>query len=1125
MLNYFSTRSQLSSSRTRYYLLKQIILVYLCTLVFPMQAATNKTQMITLDISQGTLTEIFKEIEKQSDYRFFYNDAQLDTKKQLKINVFDSSIEDVLKQIFDGTNISYKIVDHSYIVLTNKNFKGSTQTPNQKGKQITGKVTDQTNAPLIGVNVVVEGTTLGTVTDQEGSYSIDNVPDNATLLFSYIGYLPQNIKVGNKTSINIILQEDTKKLDEVVVVGYGTQKKINLTGAVQNISSQDLVKRNVGNTSTALQGLIPGVSVIQASGRPGADGGSITIRGTGSLNSSTNPLILIDGVEGDINNIDMNAIESVSILKDAASASIYGSRASNGVVLVTTKRAKGEGVKVSYNGYVGLNTPTSMPDPVNAIEYMEAVNIARDNADMDPQYSTDIINIYKTQGADNLNYYDTNWRKEVIKNTALVHNHSISLSGGSKMFHIFANGGYYYQDGQIANNTYSRMTLRLNTDAQLTKWMKVGVDVNIRQSKATNPSGSDSPEVIINKALTFTPVFSGINNDGTWGFGQNGDNPIARARAFGVATGVTPELGIKGFVLLTPFKGFEALASYSSRKVEYKSDSFLKPYDTYENGVFKTTYPADGDLKNEGWSQTITNQFNAQASYETTIAKNYFKVLAGMQTEELINRGFSASRKGFEFDGFEELGHGDIATASNNGSRQEWAMMSYFARINYAFADRYLLELNGRWDASSRFMEGERWGFFPSLSAGWRISEESFFQSAKEIVDNLKVRASYGTLGNQDIVLNGNPVYFPYAASIVSGYGYWFNKTLGTGVAQAQVANEKISWEKSTQFNVGLDASLLNSRLNVSFDYYIRDIKNMLQQFPIPIYVGLSSPWENAGSMRNNGWDLSLTWRDRIGNVNYHITGNLSDVKNKVTNLYGNEYIGTQITREGLPLRSWYGYVSDGYFQNQAEIDASPVYGGNKDNVKPGYIRYKDISGPDGKPDGEINDYDRTVIGNPYPRYEFSLNLGAEWNGFDFTAFFQGVGKKDILYTGYGARPFYIGRTIFKNQLDYWTPENRNAEFPLLLIDGSGNNPNNIVSDFWIKSGAYLRMKNLVVGYTLPKKALNKLQIENLRFYASAQNLFTIKKAYKGYDPENSVSNGNFYPVMQTFTFGVDIRF
>ncbi|WP_080904856.1 TonB-dependent receptor [Parabacteroides sp. Marseille-P3160] len=1100
---------------------KKLIFVCLYLTVFQLQIVYAAVQMISLNISKGRITEVFREIERQSTYRFFYNSDQVDLNDLVNVKISEKTVEEVLDKLFAGTSITYKIVgDH--IVLTNKTVTKSHSL--QQKKQIVGTVVDQQGEPLVGVNVYVKGTSLGTITDADGSYTITNIPEDAVLVFSYVGYLTQEIKVENKSSIPVTLKEDMQKLDEVVVVGYGTQKKVNLTGAVQNVTSRDLTRRSLSNTSTALQGLVPGVSVVQSSGRPGGDGSSITIRGTGSMNSSTSPLILIDGVEGDINNIDLNAIESISILKDAASASIYGSRASNGVILVTTKRAKEGGVKVSYNGYVGFNTPTSMPDPVNAIEYMEAVNVARANADIDPQYSAEIINIYKTQGADNLNYYDTNWRKEVIKDISLVHNHSVSLSGGSDVFRIFANAGYYYQDGQISNNDYSRMTLRLNTDAQVTKWMKVGVDVNIRQSEAKRPS-MEEPEGIISKALTFTPVFSGLHDDGTWGFGQNGDNPIAVSKAGGVHTGITPELGIKGFALINPFAGFETLASYSSRKVEYKSDYFIKPYDTYENGVFKTSYPATGTYKNESWSQTITNQFNLQASYEKTLSRHYFKVLGGMQTEERKIRSFGASRKGYEFEGFEELNHGDISTATNSGGSSEWAMLSYFARMNYTFADKYLLELNGRWDASSRFMEGHRWGFFPSVSAGWRISEESLFEPIKTAVNDLKLRASYGTLGNQDIVINGNAIYFPYAASISSGYGYWFDKILGTGVAQTQVANEKISWEKSTQLNIGVDGSILNSRLSFNFDYYVRNINNMLQQFPIPMFVGLSSPWENAGSMRNNGWDLSVTWRDRTGDVSYYITGNLSDVKNKVTNLYGNEYIGTQITKEGLPLNSWYGYVSDGYFQNQQEIDDSPVYGGNKDNVKPGYIRYKDISGPDGVPDGSITDDDRQVIGNPYPRYEFSLNMGAEWKGFDFSIFLQGVGKKDILYTGSGARPFYVGRTIFKNQLDTWTPDNRDAEFPLLLIDGSGNNPNNIVSDFWIKSGAYMRLKNVVLGYSLPKSSLNKLKIENLRFYVSGQNLFTLCSAYKGYDPENYVNNGNFYPVMQTFTFGVDLRF
>ncbi len=1007
------------------------------------------------------------------------------------------------------------------------NMNTEAQSNQQGAVVIKGKVLDEAGVPLPGATVIVVGSLKGTVTDVNGNYTI-NARQGDELKFTFVGYLDQVIKIENQTSIDVTLKESVAEIDEVVVVGYGTQKKVNLTGAVQNVTSTELTKRNTSNTSVALQGLIPGVSVVQSSGQPGADGAAITIRGTGSLNSSTSPLVLIDGVEGDLNNIDLNSIESISVLKDAASASIYGSRSSNGVILVTTKRAKEEKVRIAYNGYVGLNRPTELPDPVDAIGYMEAINTAEINAGSPARYSQDLIDQYKTLGADNITRFNTNWRDEMVKKAAFVQNHSLSLSGGSSRLNYFANAGYYYQDGQIPNNDYSRMTLRMNTDARVTDWMSLGLDVYLRQSKARRPS-QEEPKSLINKAITFVPIFSGVNNDGTWGFGQNGDNPIAKSESGGVHTGVTPDMGIKGFLRLTPFDGFEALASYSSRRQEYKVNSFVNPYDTYENGVFRTTWPSTGNEGTESWSQTNWNQFNAQVSYERTVAKHYFKGLVGMQTEEYINKSVGTSRTGYNYPGFEEIKHGDVASASNWSGHAEKAMVSYFGRVNYAFADRYLLELTGRWDASSIFMPDNRWGFFPSVSAGWRISEESFFEPLKNTVNNLKIRGSYGTLGNQDLYFDNNPVYYPYASLLYSGYGYRFNKVLGTGYTQTEMANELITWEKSTQLNLAFDLGMFRSRLSLTFDYYVRNIHDMLQRLPVPAHVGLTAPFKNAGSMRNNGWDLSIGWRDKIGEFGYSIAGNLSDVKNKVIDLYGQKYINpTNTIQEGYPIRAWYGYVSDGYFQSQPEIDnAAAVYGGNKANIKPGYIRYKDISGADGKPDNAINaDYDMKVIGDPFPRYQFGLSLGADWKGFDFFLMLQGVGKKDILLTGYGARPFYVGRTIFKHQLDTWTPDNPNAEYPLLLLEGTaGSNSNNIVSDFWIKSGAYMRVKNVVIGYTLPARLLNTINIEQLRFYVSAQNLFTISSAYKGYDPENNVDSGSFYPVMQTISFGVDLRF
>lgn len=1093
----------------------RLTLIFIIGLITTVNANSySQNTRLNIQLENHTIGEVMRYIEEHSEFIFLYKNEDLNVARKVDVRLKNAPITKVLDTVLDGEGVTYDVYERQVII---RKVNPEEQLVQQK-KNVTGSVKDAAGMPLPGVSIVVKGTTKGTISDDQGNFALDDVSSEDILIFSFVGMLTQEASIGIQNQITVVLQEDAIGIEEVVAVGYGVQKKVNLTGAVQNVTSEDIVKRSASNTSNALQGLIPGVSVVQTSGQPGADGATIRIRGTGSLNSSSNPLVLIDGVEGDMNYIDMNTIESISVLKDAASASIYGSRASNGVILITTKRSKDGKLKVAYNGYVGVNTPTEMPDPVNAVEYMEAINVARANSDQDPQYPESLINDYKNLGADNLNRYDTNWKEEIIKDMALTHSNSVSISGGSQQVRFFGNAAYYYQDGQIKNNDYERLTLRLNTDADITAWMKVGVDVNIRQATTVRPS-LDTPENIINKATTFVPVFSGINADGTWGYGQNGDNPIASVEASGLNTKISPELGVKGFVSLNPLQGLDVTASYSSRRLETKSDYFLKPYDTYEGGVYKTTYPATGTQKYEGWTQNIINQFNMQASYERQVEKHYFKLLGGIQTDEKLGRSFDASRKGYEFDGFEDIDHGDVATSTNGGSHWEWAMLSYYGRLNYNFKERYLFELNGRWDASSRFMEDSRWGFFPSVSAGWRISEEEFWNSVEHVVSNLKLRGSYGTLGNQDIYS-----YFPYAATISTGYGYWFNKELGTGATQTQVANENISWEKSTQMNIGIDAAFMNSKLSLSMDYYIRNITDMLQQFPIPLYVGLSSPWENAGSMRNNGWDLSLTWRDAINDFKYHVTANLSDVKNEVTNLYGKEYVGTQITREGDPIKSWYGYVTDGYFQSQDEIDESPVYGA-KANVKPGYIKYKDLSGPDGKPDGVINEFDRTIIGDPSPRFEYSLNLGADWKGFDFSLFLQGVGKKDVYYVGHGARPFYVGRTIFKHHLDYWTEDNRNAEFPILLIDGSGNNPNNIISDFWVKSGAYMRIKNVVLGYTLPQNILQPLNLDKVRLYVSGQNLFTISNAYKGYDPETSVSGGKFYPLMKTFTFGMDIHF
>jgi TonB-linked SusC/RagA family outer membrane protein len=946
-----------------------------------------------------------------------------------------------------------------------------------------------------------------------------------------MGYVTQTVDVRGKNEIEVALQEQVSVFDEVVVIGYDTQKKVNLTGSVQVVAGDDLSKRNAPNTSAALQGLAAGMSVVQSTGRPGADGGNITIRGRGSINTSTSPLILIDNVEGDVNAIDMSIVESISVLKDAASASIYGSKAANGVILVTTKRGKEKGVRINYNGYVGFNEPTELATPVSAVDFMKNMNVANINAGGTGIYKDEVIQDLATYGPDNWRVYDTQWRDEMFKKRALLHKHAVSVSSGSDFISYFATATYQFQDGMIENNNFQRVTLRVNSDIKLSKWLKAGLDVSFRQHDTKAPSIS-TPESLINAGLTLSPILPGINRDGTYGDGQNGFNPIAVARDGGVQNSSIPETAVRFFLTANPLDGMEIHGFYNRRMIEDRTDHFIRPYKTYDQGYLRSSYPvaSTGD-KYEAFSKTIYNHFSAQISYEKTLGDHYLKILGGGSAQDYQRRNVTARRVGFSFPGYEELNNGSSTGQTNTGTRVEYAQTSLFGRLNYSFASRYLLEFDGRYDGSSRFIRNHRWGFFPSLSTGWRISEESFFELLKTHIDNLKLRASWGSLGNESL-----SSYYPYASTIaIGGYGYMFDGKQLLGGAQTAVANELVSWEKSMQFDVGFDAGLWNNKLALSFDYFVRHITDMLQSFTIPYMAGLNPAMQNAGDMRVNGWDFTFTWRDKIGGVNYHITANLADALSVVTDLKGKEYAeGDEFIKEGYPLRAFRGYLSDGYYQSEDDIKNSPAYNVKPDDVvaklntfHPGDVKYRDISGPDGTPDGMITpEYDRVMIGNPYPRYEYSFDLGAEWKGFDLTVFLQGVGKKDIYLSGQGARPFFNGRSMYTYQNDYWTEDNRDAAFPrLLVVASSAVNHNYFLSDFWVKSGAYLRVKNVVLGYTLPKKITQALKLNKVRLYLSGQNLLTFSNAYEGYDPENVVSNGDFYPVMRTWTAGIDVQF
>lgn len=985
-------------------------------------------------------------------------------------------------------------------------------------KLFKGTVVDADGLSVIGATITASGTNIGTVTDMDGSFQIKLPEKTESIVVKFLGFKTQTVHIIGLSTVKVSMKSDNIELQELVVVGYGKQKKATLTGAVGIVKGAELNKRSVASMSTALQGTIAGVTVQQTSGEPGADGANIRIRGVGSVNSSTFPLVLVDGIEMDINTVDMNTVESVSVLKDAASASIYGSRASNGVILITTKRGKSGKMKISYDTYLTSQTPTNMPEVVSAADYLQLELNSLDNAGIvipaDQRAAREkMIQDQRTYKPDNWNRYDTDWKKATMKDNGLMRNNNISLSGGNDNIKYFGSVSYLNQGGLIANNDYSRLNIRTNTDIKLSEIFKLSSEISYRNSEQTQP-GVGSPKSIINESLYLLPILSSVRElDGNWGYGKNGSNPVAKAKASGLDTYRKPELLLSNTLTATPIEGMELLAQYSYRKTESRNTLITTPYKTSLRGVEQGIYPTQDDVE-ESYSSNIRNYFRTQGSYNKKFGSHNAKVMVGFQAEDNLFESFSGSRRNFNMGKY-YLNNGDLATAAAYGSASDWSMASLYSRINYDYSDKYLVELSGRYDGSSRFLEENRWGFFPSASLGWVISKEGFFENATKYVNNLKIRASIGTLGNQDI---GN---YPYASTIDSGYSYWIDKSLASGVAQTTLSNSNITWEKSRQSNIGIDLATLSNRLSITADYYIKDVYDMLMVYPVPYYTGLNATYSNAGDMQNKGWELAVTYKDHINDFNYSVTATLANNENEITKLYG-AYSDNSI-KVGYPINSYWGYRTDGYYLDAADVANSPKL---SNSAKPGYVKYvkTDTSGLN---PNLITNNDKVYLGDPFPHYEYGLNLNASYKGFDLTVFCQGVGERSVYMNGIGLKPFANGSNIFTHQLDSWSPDNLNAAYPILVPEA--NSADNFqLSDRLVQDGSYFRLKNVVFGYSLPKSVTDKAKMDGVRLYVSGQNLLTVSHFYKGYDPEVGYGGslgGEFYPIMKTFTLGVNVKF
>ena len=1014
--------------------------------------------------------------------------------------------------------------------------------------RVSGRVTSAgTGNPAEGISVVVKGKKAGTITGANGNFTI-LADKNADLVFSGIGFTTKEAKVTGEL-IDIVLQPTAGDLGEVVVVGYGSQKKASLTGSLVTLNNAALNRRQVSSTSQALQGLAPGVTVQQQSGRPGADGASIIIRGQGSIQGNNAPLIIVDGLAlASLDLIDPNAIESITLLKDAASTSIYGNRASNGVVLVKTKRASGQQMKLSYNGFVTKQEATAIPERVSAIDHMLLSNEAERNRTGNPNafvFPQTLIDRYRTTPANNLDVIDTDWLKEVLTNTGLMQNHNVQLNAGGERMSLFGSFSYLSQQGLIPNSAFNKYDLRLNPEFKVSKKLTLIGVLAYTNSITTNPS-TGSAEFIIRQAIGLPAIGGGKYGPGMYGTAaqSNNRNPIAMAEATGNSV-------VNNNILLTrfgfnfhPIAGLEIEGYWGRQTSNPYTKNWVTNANIYQPNLASSSYSLIGTWPgttslSEAWNNNIYTTYLGQATYTKRLGNHTFKFLAGGQSELFTNNFFGASRQGFinPNQPYLSLGSG---IRDNNAGANELALAGFFARFNYSYKDKYFLELNGRRDGSSRFSQAldKQWGNFGSISAAWVFSKEKFMESLDKDIVFGKLRASLGGNGNQNI---GNSFYVFDAFYQQAGYtnpasspnlntNSYFGNVTNLGLALLQFSNPQLGWETSKQWNIGLDLTLAKN-FTFTADYYVKTQKDLLLQRTLPASAGgLTNPFVNAGNMENRGWEFTVNYKNRFGKLGVDITAMVSDVKNQVTSLVpGTPFIGDGIrTAPGQAAGSYFGYVTAGYFSDSTEIKAAPVQFGIPWNVsplvgpKPGDVRYTDLN-KDGKVDGD----DRTFIGNAFPRYEYSININLNYGNWDLNIFGQGVGQRNNFLSGTGAVPFNsadFAASLLSIHKNYWRPDNENALFPRLLPSGSGGN-NYLLATQWIRSAAYFRIKNINLGYTLPQSVLSKTKISNFRIYFSCANLLTLSNAWKGFDPEINSANAEFYPLMRTFTGGINVTF
>ncbi len=1100
------------------------ILLFTCVFCAFAEVGYTQNARVTINKRNVALKEVLNEIENQTDYLFIYSN-KVNTNEKVSIKAKQKAVANVLNTLLEKKKMSYSM-EGNHIILSMldeaeaKANEAKVTSVQQQKKRITGTVVDETGTPVIGANVIEVGTTNGTITDVNGGFSLQ-IDDNAMLRVTYIGYLEQEVNTANRTSVDIILLEDTRVLDEIVVVGYGTQRKRDVAGAISSISSKDLSIQSAINVQNLLQGRLPGVTV-STSGVAG-EAPSIRIRGIGTLGNN-NPLYVIDGfpTKSEIAaQINPSSIESVQVLKDASSASIYGSQAANGVILITTHKGKTGKAELDVKVNTGIHLASNLPKVLNSQQYGEVLWNAMRNAGLTPSHtqygsgeypvipdyiipagaSERDVDLSKYNTEENqfmrANKQGTNWLKEAYR-TAPTTTVDVSARGGSESAKYFLNANYYTQDAIVKWAGYDRLSLRNNAQFTPINFLTLGANMSATYSKYKGASSDQS-------ASRQAPLIPVKDEMGNWaGTKANGlgdsQNPIANL--YNQKDNYNEHLHFLGnlFLEIDLNESLQFKTTAGANIVNGGSKSF-SPVTFWNKGdknqLVNALGVSSGKSRELIWNNTLT--------FSKKFYDNH-NINALIGTEALAYRGeyLSASRNSFivEDVDYRYLDAGEL-NKNNSESGNEYALFSLFGRVNYQYQDKYYVSAILRRDGSSRFGENNRYGYFPGMSIAWRVSEESFMAN-QNIVDDLKIRASYGKTGNQDI---GNYAFASLYGTNISTSSYPITGDVNAiiqGISKETIGNPNIKWETTTQNNIGIDAFFLNNMLNLSLDYYQKHTTDILQRVTYPATGGVASPpYENIGKMKNTGLELTMNYSNMMTSqdFSYDIGLIISGYRNNVEKLAANQFISGSYTRTevGRPISSFYGYVIDGIFQSQEEVDNHA----DQTDKAIGRWKYRDVD-----KNGVINDRDRTYIGNPHPKFEYSLNTRLYYKNFDFTMYLQGTYGNDIYFASKGGQDGLDFWSDYFNKstriLDTWTPDNRDAKLPEINILNP-NNESGKASTYFVEDGSYLRFKFMELGYTLPSRLLSTVAlINNCRIYINAENIWTITN-YNNIDPDSSV--------------------